>query len=269
MKKILFALLLAIGTTTLFAQDIIITKESVRIDAKILEITDYEVKYLQYGDPNERVFNIKASNVASIMFENGEVHTFNVQQSEPEGEKEDLSKIIQNEFDPSNYNGGTENYDSPISYITKPGSVVYKQGLKINFDKKSGRYYYGNYMLNRREFIQLLKQNCPDAYKMHKIGTGLAIAGGTLAIGSEISFFVALFGNLSHSDYYTNTEIAIMISSGIGMLAGLGLIIGGGIADINKPIAIFNERCADWEKERTASLSLSLSPVGAGLTLKF
>ena len=100
MKKILFALFIAIGTTALFAQDIIITNESIRIDAKILEITDYEVKYMQYGDPNERVFNIRTSSIASIVFENGEVHTFknNVPPPPPEENGEDLGARILDEF---------------------------------------------------------------------------------------------------------------------------------------------------------------------------
>ena len=75
MKKFLIALLLAIGTTTLFAQDIIITKESGRIDAQVLEISDYEISYKMQSNPNGPVLKIEANKVASILFANGDVYS--------------------------------------------------------------------------------------------------------------------------------------------------------------------------------------------------
>ena len=44
MKKVINILfLLVVSFSSIYAQDIIITNDAIRIDAKILEITDYEV----------------------------------------------------------------------------------------------------------------------------------------------------------------------------------------------------------------------------------
>lgn len=97
MRKILIALLLAIGTTTLFAQDIIITKESGRIDAQVLEISDYEISYKMQSNPNGPVLKIQTDKVASILFANGDVYSpQNVVAPTPkaDSQKEDFDVII-------------------------------------------------------------------------------------------------------------------------------------------------------------------------------
>ena len=48
MKKIITLLVFVVCTTMLYAQDIIITKDSKRIEAKIIEVTPTTVKYKKY-----------------------------------------------------------------------------------------------------------------------------------------------------------------------------------------------------------------------------
>ena len=59
-----------------FAQDIIVTKDSKRIDAKIEEIGTTEIKYRKANNPNGPLFVMLVSEVESIIYENGEVQSF-------------------------------------------------------------------------------------------------------------------------------------------------------------------------------------------------
>ena len=52
MRKIFTIIVLLVASVTLFAQDVIITKESQKIEAKITEISSNDVKYLDFNNPS-------------------------------------------------------------------------------------------------------------------------------------------------------------------------------------------------------------------------
>lgn len=74
-KLLLLLFSLAISFTC-FAQDIIITKDAKKINAKVLRINPDNVKYKDFDDPDGPTQTILKSNVASILYENGEVEAF-------------------------------------------------------------------------------------------------------------------------------------------------------------------------------------------------
>ncbi len=61
---------------TLMAQDVIVTKQSERIDATILEVSDSEVKYKRQNNPTGPTFTLVTSKIATILYANGDVQTF-------------------------------------------------------------------------------------------------------------------------------------------------------------------------------------------------
>ncbi len=69
---------------TVTAQDVIITKNSQRIDGKVTEISIREIKYIPQNHPDGLVIAIPISNVSSILFSNGEVKSFNIENSNTE-----------------------------------------------------------------------------------------------------------------------------------------------------------------------------------------
>lgn len=78
MKKFLSSVILIIlACVTASAQDIIVTKDSERIDAKILEVSDTEVSYKKAGYVEGPTFVMKTSEISSIIYSNGDVQTFN------------------------------------------------------------------------------------------------------------------------------------------------------------------------------------------------
>ena len=79
MKKAFTLLSLIFCVSILMAQDIIITKDSKRIEAKIIEVTPTTVKYKKWSYQDGPDIYEAKSNIAAIMWGNGEVEAFNVE----------------------------------------------------------------------------------------------------------------------------------------------------------------------------------------------
>ena len=77
MKRIIIFLNLIIYVTLLNAQDIIITKDSKRIEAKITEINTTTIKYKKWNYQDGPDIYENKNNIAVIMWGNGEVEVFN------------------------------------------------------------------------------------------------------------------------------------------------------------------------------------------------
>jgi hypothetical protein len=75
-KNIIVLMCFASFWGTGYAQDIIVTKDSKRIDAKVLEVNISEVKYKNFSNQDGPTYTILKSGIASIVYENGTVETF-------------------------------------------------------------------------------------------------------------------------------------------------------------------------------------------------
>ena len=102
MKKSIFLSLFLCLSICSFSQDIIITKDNERIDAKVLEITETDVKYVLFYYQDGPTYLIYKSNVKTIAYENGLVENFdnenneNIEQSNTEVEEQKTEKIFKN-----------------------------------------------------------------------------------------------------------------------------------------------------------------------------
>jgi hypothetical protein len=73
-KRILFSLFFVLGTmfsAQLFAQDVIIKKNGDKINVVIKELSDTEVKYTNYKDPNGIIFTMDRALIREIKFSYG------------------------------------------------------------------------------------------------------------------------------------------------------------------------------------------------------
>lgn len=83
MRKL--TLLLALFVCSLaYANDIIILKNSTKIEAVITEVSDETVKYHKVSNPDGPIFVTKTSEISSILYDNGEVQVFNAETPQPE-----------------------------------------------------------------------------------------------------------------------------------------------------------------------------------------
>jgi len=78
MKKMLLILVTAIGFgITANAQDVILKQDGSEIKAKVLEITDQQIKYKEFDFQDGPIRNINVSEVFMITYENGKREIFN------------------------------------------------------------------------------------------------------------------------------------------------------------------------------------------------
>ena len=69
-------------TASLFAQDIIVTNDAQKIEAKILEVSKSEIKYKEKSNLNGPTFILETKEISSIIYANGKVVLYNQQTSE-------------------------------------------------------------------------------------------------------------------------------------------------------------------------------------------
>jgi len=140
MKQFLFTAIFVAITVFCFAQDIIVTTDARKIDAKILEVSETEVKYKETGNPEGPTFIISTNNISSIIYANGNVSLY--QQSSTEGKIQD-------------------DMGSGPNYITRLGDT----------------YTYMGYVMKGDAYANFLRNNCLKAYEMYHKGYVISYAG--------------------------------------------------------------------------------------------
>jgi hypothetical protein len=78
MKKVLLVLISVLITFSVFAQDIIVTREGKKIESKVLEINEYDIKYKNLENLDGPIYTMKKSEIATILYANGQVDVFNM-----------------------------------------------------------------------------------------------------------------------------------------------------------------------------------------------
>ena len=76
MRKTILIILVALASSVLHADDVIILKSSVRIDGQIESISNTELRYKKTNDLTGQIFVTPLSDVSLIIWENGEVISY-------------------------------------------------------------------------------------------------------------------------------------------------------------------------------------------------
>ena len=83
-KKVLFLALCIIAIScNCLAQDIIVTKDARKINAKVTEVNVDNVRYKNFDNQDGPVYTLLKSDIASIVYQNGQVDTFTSESSTP------------------------------------------------------------------------------------------------------------------------------------------------------------------------------------------
>lgn len=72
-----FILCLLCCVASAFAKDVITKTDGTKLDAKVEEITETVIKYRKASNPTGPVYTIPISSVATVLYENGDMDTFN------------------------------------------------------------------------------------------------------------------------------------------------------------------------------------------------
>ena len=170
MKQFLFTAIFVAITVFCLAQDIIVTTDARKIEAKIMEVSETEVKYKETDNLDGPTFIISTNNINSIIYANGKVSLY--QQSSTEGK-------IQGDM------------ELGPSYITRLGDT----------------YTYKGYVMKGDAYANFLRNNCLKAYEMYHKGYVISYAGVlflSAGVGLEVG---TLIGGAIAGGYFNMSVI--------------------------------------------------------------
>lgn len=167
MKNVIIFFLLLILPMLAYSQDVIITKKAEKLEVKIIEVSSSEIKYKKLNNLEGPTFVLLSSDVASVIYENGEVQVF-----------EDIS----------------------IRKNIEKVSLVSDQYII----RKGNKYIYNDVVMRRYVYQQFLKENCTQAYNKYNQGKKISIAGWAL-LGFGLSFdFMSIIAKTQDFAYVTS-----------------------------------------------------------------
>ena len=127
MKRIFtFSLLVLAATISILAQDIIVTTDAKKIEAKILEVSKTEIKYKEQDDLEGPTFILEIKEINSIIYSNGKVVLYGAKEAES-FQKEDTPTTTQKT--------SSENAAENVATITlRSGSIITGELLEMKKD---------------------------------------------------------------------------------------------------------------------------------------
>ena len=93
LNKFVFTLIVLALCSVIYAQDIIITNDAQKIDAKILEVSKTEIKYKELNNLEGPTFVLETGDIHSVIYANGKVVLYE-QNKTPEPLKEEKQEIV-------------------------------------------------------------------------------------------------------------------------------------------------------------------------------
>lgn len=159
MKKLFcfFAALMMTGMN-LLAADVIVLRNSTRIDAKILEVSDAEIKYKKANNLNGPTFTQKVEGISAIIYENGDVTSYADQAPAP------AQASAQNQTPQQN-----NNFSNASSNKTEEPQKESKFKLQFN-PQPSDNYWFGL-------TVGYMSKNMKASYNGQSISGGFIFGG--------------------------------------------------------------------------------------------
>ncbi|MDR3047594.1 MAG: hypothetical protein LBU51_08310 [Bacteroidales bacterium] len=253
------------------AQDTIVTNQSEKIVAKILEVSADEIRYKKIDFQDGPTYVVKKSTLTSIIYSNGSIEVIEQTHNNPKRQ--------------------------------------YYQGEKEDGFYSLNKYYLkGIPVMNGREYEKFLKSSCPRAYQQYRVGKNLFTTGivsislgSALAIGGMVCMIVGdnisneAFNSISSNwnvdfnNFQNSWEASItamdnawnrsmygdrIYEIGIGLLSAGGVLlnisipflISGAVIKHNTSIHTYN-RCRFYNTN--TSLNLHVRSNGIGFAIHF
>lgn len=227
------------------AKDVIVTKQSEKIDAKIIEVSDEEIRYKKQGNLNGPTFVIKTKDISTIVYESGDIQTFKENQ---------VPEVSQEVISPQE---------------TSAKEPLQKQSTVTLYPITAGWEMNGR-ALSRSELEVHLKENCVTAYNQWRKGRERTAAGTTcLIFGSAftLSGIICLTAYDGRRDGLLVWGVTGAIMGPSCYIASIPFYVSGGVSR-RKAIDTYNEKCA-IQQGSALQLNFNINNNGLGLALKF
>lgn len=249
MNKVLLSCLLLLTSPCLFAQDVIIMKDSTKIKARVENISETQIQFRKYGNTDLSTYYVDKKDALKVNFENGDVKNF--------GGKEKSIVVHKLNEDESNK---MVNLQLKYSYWSGKFNLVDQYGGIVKRKMK------------KREMRELLAGTpALESYQKHisyrHIGSIFGYTGAATALAG-LTIYVT--GTLADGGWGNENQMAL----GAGLIGG-GLLVEligvpFGIISVVKGYktdAIYN-RYQGKQREKY-SLNFGLTGNGVGLVLSF
>ena len=246
--KHIFSVLFLFVATMLCAQtqnhDLIITNSSERIDAVIIEVTSTEIKYKQADFQTGPTFVLAKSEIASIIYSNGQVQTFQ-QQAAPSVQQQQPQ--YQQPVYPGNPYYGVQNTMQPrgqMGHLTCIGNDIYLDGRP----------------LTAYQYAELLRRNCPQAYNEYRSGLLMQYCGCS-SFGAGVPLMaIGLWLAIDEDDAFWG-----MAAAGIAFTTASIPLLAVGYSRAKKSHQTYNQYSMGYPM----TLNIQASKNGIGLALNF
>lgn len=148
---------------------------------------------------------------------------------------------------------GATNYSSAVEKYS-----IERMGLN--------EYMYNGKYLDKKAYVQFLRDNCPQAYKQYRDGKKWAISGWAL-MGAGLALTGAGIGMVA-ANADEDAAVALVITG--PTLAGLAVLIpiAVGYDKINRSHKTYNKKCAS-STAAPLTLNLTAGPNGLGVAMNF
>ncbi len=249
MKRLTLFLLCATILVTIYAQDIIVTNNSERINALITEVSETEIRYKKADNPDGPIFVLPTSDISSILYRNGDVQTF----AQHDNQAPQETGVMTSTFK-------SVSASEDLKYI--PGQQLRRM--------HSNCYYYGNLQMNDAVFREFIRNNCSAAYRQYKTGYNLKMTGSITSFLCIGGVGAALLGVAAAEKNYDKSMKflipgTVLLATGVASFFTFYYV---GKKKQDTAYQTFNSQCAN--SGRTAlSLNIGVANNGLGLSLDF
>ena len=138
MKKIIVIACVVMASMTLVAQDIIITNDAQKIEAKILEVSKTEIKYKENDNLDGPTFILETKEVSSVIYSNGKVVLYNKESatidstpSKKAAEEEKTTQILK-QIDEQKISAVQAVYEDTVEILLLSGETIIAPIINMN-----------------------------------------------------------------------------------------------------------------------------------------
>ena len=137
-KKLTLIAFALIATASLWAQDIIVTKDAQKIEAKILEVSKTEIKYKEKDNLNGPTFILETKEISSIIYSNGKVVVYNQEATAPSDKKtEDKPAQVSKQIEAQTIKAAPSVDDKTVEILLTSGNTITAQLVEMKADHVS------------------------------------------------------------------------------------------------------------------------------------
>ncbi len=243
-------LLAVMFSVAMMADDIIVTKDSQRINGKIEEVGLDAIKYRRSDNLTGPLYTLQKKDIATIIYENGHIETFQEEVQQP------AVALSSN-----NQTHTPKTYLAPITY-------------------SGGVYYQGDKAMTWKEYMNFIQKHCPAAYNQYKTGRAMDVTGTVMYIlGLAMAVPGGLLYGLSEESEYINGYGTIKYINKAKWDAGVALLTVGctsfavglpimcvGMVKQSKTLETYNSQCAE---DPDITFNITAGANGLGLAINF